>query len=64
MIYSGISTAQVNRIGDVLKEATKPSFRLSVPPKGEGDAKYDKFTMYRLQTEEWHVDQTFKPKVC
>lgn len=64
MVYSGISTEQVNRIGDVLNEATKPGFRLSMPPKEQGDAKFDKFTMYRLQTEEWHVDHVFKPKVC
>ncbi|KAJ4156587.1 hypothetical protein NW754_008219 [Fusarium falciforme] len=62
MVYSGISTEQVNRIGDVLNKATKPSFRLSIPPKEQDDAKFDKFTMYRLQTEEWHVDQVFKPK--
>ncbi|KAJ3457680.1 hypothetical protein MRS44_014821 [Fusarium solani] len=62
MVYSGISTGQVNRIGDVLNEATKPSFRLSMPPKDQGDASFDKFTMYRLQTEEWHVDHVFKPK--
>ncbi|UPL02227.1 hypothetical protein LCI18_013161 [Fusarium solani-melongenae] len=61
LVYSGISTEKVNKIGDVLNEAAKPSFRLSMPAK-EGDAKFDKFTMYRLQTEEWHVDQVFKPK--
>lgn len=64
MVYSGIGAERVGRIGDLLSEAVRPGLRLSTAPRHQGDPMFDKFTVYRLQTEEWHVDPVFKPKVC
>ncbi|RSL65997.1 hypothetical protein CEP53_003493 [Fusarium sp. AF-6] len=62
LVYSGISTKQVNKIGDLLKEALKPALRLSTAPRHQGEEEFDKFAVYRLQTEEWHVDPFYRPK--
>ncbi|KAL2670637.1 hypothetical protein Neosp_014425 [[Neocosmospora] mangrovei] len=60
LVYSGVSTEKVNKIGDLLKDAVKPGLRLTNAPGGNTDAPFEKFTMYRLQTEEWHLDQDYK----
>lgn len=64
LVYSGVSTEKVNKIGDLLKDAINPGLWLTTAPGGNTDAPFDKFTVYRLQTEEWHIDQSFRPKVC
>lgn len=62
LVYSGVSTEKVNKIGDLLKDAINPGLWLTTAPGGNTDAPFDKFTVYRLQTEEWHIDQSFRPK--
>ncbi|KAI8713460.1 hypothetical protein NCS52_01290700 [Fusarium sp. LHS14.1] len=62
LAYSGVSTEKVNKIGDLLKDAINPGLWLTTAPGGDTDTPFDKFTVYRLQTEEWHIDQSFKPK--
>lgn len=64
LVYSGVSTEKVNKIGDLLKDAIKPGLRLTTAAGGNTDAPFEKFTMYRLQTEEWHLDQDYKTLVC
>ncbi|KAM0429662.1 hypothetical protein ACHAPT_006268 [Fusarium lateritium] len=62
LVFAGVGTQQVNRIGDIIQDAMKPSLRFKAEPRHQSDAEFDKFHVYRLPTEDWHIDQSFKPK--